>query len=133
MFDQLEVPVSGRLLEIGCGPAYLWKNNEKRLRTDWRIVLSDFSPGMLASAREDGLASHGSFQFLAVDAQSIPYPDRIFDVLIANHMLYHVPDRPKALSEIKRVLKPGSRLYAATNGEERLQELRERGTGRLGP
>ena len=45
VFDQLEVPVSGRLLEIGCGPAYLWKNNEKRLRTDWRIVLSDFSPG----------------------------------------------------------------------------------------
>ena len=89
MFDQLEVPVSGRLLEIGCGPAYLWKSNEKRLRTDWWIVLSDFSPGMLASAREDGLASHGSFQFLALDAQSIPYPDRIFDVLIANHMLYH--------------------------------------------
>ena len=29
----------------------------------------------------------------------IPYPDRIFDVLIVNHMLYHVPDRPKALSD----------------------------------
>ena len=38
-------------------------------------------------------------------------------------MLYHVPDLPRALAEVRRVLKPGGRLYAATNGEDHLDEL----------
>jgi SAM-dependent methyltransferase len=43
--------------------------------------------------------------------------------VIANHMLYHVPDRAKALSEIRRVLKPGGRFYAVTNGGSHMQEI----------
>lgn len=38
-------------------------------------------------------------------------------------MLYHVPDIDKALSEIKRVLKPGGNFYVSTNGKEHMQEL----------
>jgi SAM-dependent methyltransferase len=38
-------------------------------------------------------------------------------------MLYHVPDLPRALSEIQRVLKPGGRLYATTVGREHMQEM----------
>jgi SAM-dependent methyltransferase len=44
-----------------------------------------------------------------------------FDAVIANHMLYHVPDRPKALASIRRILKPGGALYAATNGQNHMQ------------
>jgi SAM-dependent methyltransferase len=57
--------------------------------------------------------------------QAIPYPNALFDAVIANHMLYHVPDLPKALAEIQRVLKPGGQLYAATNGQHHTQELRD--------
>ena len=46
------------------------------------------------------------------------------DGVIANHMLYHVPDRARALAEIVRVLRPGGRFYAATNGRYHLYELR---------
>jgi SAM-dependent methyltransferase len=46
-----------------------------------------------------------------------------FDTVMAHHMLYHVPDRPKTLAEIDRVLKPDGTLYAATNGENHLLEL----------
>ncbi len=56
-------------------------------------------------------------QFKEIDAQSIPFEDETFDAVIANHMLYHVPDRPKAIAEIKRVLKPGGRLIATTIGK----------------
>jgi len=45
--------------------------------------------------------------------------------VIANHMLYHVPHREQALQEIKRILKPGGNLYAATNGRDHLRELDE--------
>ena len=45
----------------------------------------------------------------------------------ANHMLYHVPDRKKAFAEIRRVLKPGGRLYAAANGKGDKRSITELG------
>jgi len=45
--------------------------------------------------------------------------------VIANHMLYHVPDRKRALAEIRRVLKPGGRFYASTIGVGHMRELAE--------
>jgi len=43
--------------------------------------------------------------------------------VIANHMLYHVPDRPRAFAEIRRVLVPGGTFHASTNGRGHLAEL----------
>jgi SAM-dependent methyltransferase len=40
-------------------------------------------------------------------------------------MLYHVPDRRRALREIRRVLRPGGFLFATTNGESHMREIRE--------
>jgi SAM-dependent methyltransferase len=42
-----------------------------------------------------------------IDATSIDYPDATFDAVIANHILEHIPDYLKAMSEFFRVLKPG--------------------------
>ena len=64
-----------------------------------------------------------TFDFLVCDAQWLPVQEESFDAVIANHMLYHVPNREKAYSEILRVLKPGGRLYAATGGVGHLREL----------
>ena len=44
-------------------------------------------------------------------------------------MLYHVPDIDKALSEVKRVLRPGGKFYVSTNGKEHMQELEKLVTG----
>ena len=78
---------------------------------------------MVQEAQQNLYDSHRPFTFAVIDAQAIPYEDESFDGVIANHMLYHVPDRPKALAEIRRVLRPGGRLYAATNGQAHLREL----------
>jgi ubiquinone/menaquinone biosynthesis C-methylase UbiE len=122
LFDHYQVPPDARLLELGSGPGRLWVHNLNRIPAGWTIALSDFSPGMVAEQRQN-LGASGRFTFEVIDAQSIPYPDGTFDAVIANHMLYHVPDRPKALAEIRRVLKPGGRLYAATNGSTHLREI----------
>jgi SAM-dependent methyltransferase len=61
--------------------------------------------------------------FEVIDVQDIPFETGRFDVVIANHMLYHVPDRAKALGEIRRVLRPDGMFYASTVGEEHMGEL----------
>ena len=55
----------------------------------------------------------------------MPFDSDTFDTVIANHMLYHVPDRARALGEMQRVLKPGCQIYLAANGLSHLRELYE--------
>jgi SAM-dependent methyltransferase len=113
----------GRVLELGCGPGLLWR--DQKIPEGWRVTLSDFSPGMLERARENLAESGRDFDFRLFDAQAIPSGDGSFDTVIANHMLYHVPDRERAIGEIRRVLAPGGRLYAATNGSAHMLELEQ--------
>ena len=120
--DQLDLPEPCRVLELGCGPGAMWKSTLPQVKEGWRLTLTDFSPGMAkeASAITDPL---NRFASASVDAQHIPFPDESFDVVLANHMLYHVPDKALVLSEIRRVLRPGGKLFAATNGKNHMTEL----------
>ena len=52
-----------------------------------------------------------------IDAQDIPLPDGCVDIVIANMMLYHLPDLSRALTEIRRVLKDDGVFYCATGSE----------------
>jgi ubiquinone/menaquinone biosynthesis C-methylase UbiE len=125
VFDTLLVrlPADSRILELGSGPGLLWKSSVDRIPAGWKITISDLSPGMLDTAWRNLVVTGRAFQFREIDAQTIPFEDDMFDAVIANHMLYHVPDRAKALAEIKRVLKPGGHLIATTAGEKHLHEI----------
>ena len=124
VFDTLEkLPANAKVLELGCGHGLLWKSNADRIPSTWDITLSDLSSGMLDSAWRNLVVTGRNYNFREIDAQNIPFEDETFDAVIANHMLYHVPDRAKALSEIKRVLKTSGRLIAATNGERHIKEI----------
>ena len=124
VFDHiLALPVNAKILELGCGPAYLWKENVSRIPSAWDITLSDLSSGMLDSAWRNLVVTGRAYNFKEIDAQSIPFADETFDAVIANHMLYHVPDKAKALTEIKRVLKIGGHLFATTVGDNHLKEI----------
>lgn len=125
VFDHFDIPEYGRLLELGCGTGLLWRENLERVHPSWRVTLSDASQGMVQEAELSLLHSGLKFRFAKVDAQSIPYGRDSFDAVIANHMLYHVPDLDRALSEIHRVLKPKGSLYATTVGLHHMTELRE--------
>jgi ubiquinone/menaquinone biosynthesis C-methylase UbiE len=124
VFDQFDLPAQCSILELGCGAGHLWTTNLDRLPPGWTVCLSDASAGMLAQARANLGESAARSSFRQVDARAIPFADGSFDAVIANHMLYHVPDRAKALAEIRRVLKPGGRLYTSTVGAGHLRELR---------
>lgn len=123
VFDQWELPAQANVLELGAGAGHLWFENRDRIPADWRITLSDFSQGMLDEAQQRLAGVPGDFAFEHIDVQAIPYADASFDVVIANHMLYHVPDLTKALAEIRRVLRPDGRFYATTTGVAHLNEV----------
>jgi len=124
VFDALtRLPDNARILELGCGPGYMWKECVQWIPAGWNVTLSDLSPGMVDAAWRNLVVTGRNFKFEQIDAQSIPYPDETFDAVIANHMLYHVPDRKQALSEIKRVLKTDGSLFATTVGERHLKEI----------
>jgi len=124
VFDALlKLPEHSKILELGCGSAEMWKECAGRIPAGWVVTLTDLSDGMLDAAWRNLVPLGRNFKFEQMDAQSIPYGDRIFDAVIANHMLYHVPDREKALAEIKRVLKDDGRLFATMVGGTHMQEM----------
>jgi SAM-dependent methyltransferase len=117
-------PADGEVLEVGCGPGLLW-TSIAALLPHFRLTLTDLSEGMLATAR-DAVERIGSIDVVSAevcDAQDLPFPDDAFDVVVANHMLYHVPEPARAAAEFARVLRPDGLLLAATNGPDHLDVI----------
>lgn len=124
VYDLLDLQPDDYVLEVGCGPGGLWANNLERLPDNTMIVLSDLSIGMVYES-ENKLQADGRFLFTCFDAQEISTKPHLFDLVIANHMLYHLPNIEAALSEFKRVLRTDGRLVTATNGVDHMQEIHD--------
>lgn len=122
IFQHYALKPNQSVLELGCGNGGIWNSEPDKIPGEVKIVLSDFSEGMLAAAREN-LKGLDFIEYKLIDAQNITYSDNIFDIVIANHMLYHVPDIKRALGEISRVLKPNGLFYASTNSINNMEEL----------
>jgi ubiquinone/menaquinone biosynthesis C-methylase UbiE len=122
VFDGYDFGDDADVLEVGCGNGMIWRENLDRIPPGWRLTLTDLSPGMVETAR--GVLGDRA-TYVATDVQELPFGDASFDAVIANHMLFHVEDRPRALGEIARVLRPGGHFRATTIGLEHLRRLRE--------
>jgi SAM-dependent methyltransferase len=105
-----------RILEVGPGPGEL--SERLAVELDAEIVAVDVSPRMVELSRRRGVDAR------LADVQDLPFEDGRFDCVVAAWMLYHVPDVDRALAELARVLRPGGRLVAVTNGEAHLEEMR---------
>jgi SAM-dependent methyltransferase len=121
VFDHLNLQPNQSCLEVGCGPGWLWRENTARIPGRLQLTLADLSVGMMQAAR----AGNQNVEALygVADVQALPFESAGFDRVIANHMLYHVPDMTLAAHELRRVLKPGGMLCAATNGLRNMLEL----------
>lgn len=131
VFDQLLAALGERangplrILELGAGPGTLWAENQGRIPKGWNVTLSDLSPGMAMTARRNLEAAGCVASYVVANAERIPAATGSCDAVVANHMLYHVPDRSLALDEIRRVLRAEGVLAAATNGVGHMAELHE--------
>ena len=66
---------------------------------------------------KNNLGERDNIEYQVADIQNLPFEESSFDAVIANAMLYHVPDLNKGLKEVRRVLKNGGVFYCSTLGE----------------
>jgi SAM-dependent methyltransferase len=100
-------PLSGRVLEIGCGLGHLleW------LIDRYALFGTDINPWALSAACKN--VPEGYFLLLSAENLSV-FPDEIFQVVIAKHVVEHLPEPELAVAEFSRVLEPGGLLLLAT-------------------
>ncbi len=117
------IPWNGleHVLDVGCGPGTYASAVAGRL-TAGSYVGVDSSAAIIKSAQAT-FRGDERIQFQVGDAQVLPFPPQTFDVVLANHVLYHLRTE-EALQEISRVLRINTgMLLAVTNSEHSMPEL----------
>lgn len=102
------------VLDLGCGAGFDTLLAAKRVGEAGKVVGIDMTPEMLAKARQNaavlGVTNVG---FILGEIESLPLPEGSVDLVISNGVFNLCPDKPRVLSEVFRVLKPGGRLQMA--------------------
>ncbi len=116
-FDAVAEARPRRVLEVGGGEGEFADRIARELGAE--LIGVDQSERMVELQRARGIDARLG------DVCALPFAEGEFDVVVAAWMLYHVPDLDAALAETARVLRPGGRLVAVTNGVGHLRELWE--------
>lgn len=120
---QLKLSPDAHVLELGCGSSNIWLANLPRIPQGWHLTLADSAPEKYADLQR-ALQQDRGFAFQTVDANKpLPFDDGCFDAVIGLHLLNRLENIPDTLKEIRRVLKPHGKLYAAAYGEKHMDEL----------
>jgi SAM-dependent methyltransferase len=97
------------VLDVACGTGVLTRAVAARVGSSGSVIGLDLDPGMIAVAR----ALRPDLRWLEGSAQKLPFPDASFDAVVSQFGLMFFPNRPLAIAEMWRVLKPGGRLAIA--------------------
>jgi arsenite methyltransferase len=105
------------VLDLGCGAGFDAFIAAQLVEHEGRVIGIDLSPEMLAVARAaEAEAGFPQVEFCEAPVEALPFPDASFDVALSNGVLNLLPDKPAALREIFRVLRPGGMLQACDIG-----------------
>ncbi len=117
VFEAVKEAAPRRILEVGPGEGELAERMKSEL--DAEVFAIDQSERMVELTRARGVEA------AVGDVQNLEFPDASFDCAVAAWVLYHPEDLDRALAELARVLRPGGRLVASTNGTDHVRELYE--------
>ena len=98
------------VLDVGCGTGEI----TARLATTFphaSFVGIDLEESHLVRARERCAEFGSRVRFETGDALTLPFGDATFDLVVCRHLLQAVPDAPRVLGEMQRVLRPGGRMH----------------------
>ena len=109
--ERFGIEAGQTVLELGPGPGYFTPEVASVVGASGRIVCVDLQPGMLALLRDRLREQRTSnAHLIAGDATHLPLASRSVDAAFLVTVLGEIPDRPAAISELRRVLKPHGRL-----------------------
>jgi ubiquinone/menaquinone biosynthesis C-methylase UbiE len=111
------------VLEVGCGTGEFWLCPTARLPEGLRVTLTDRSAGMVTRTRLSVHALPVEHYFAAADITALPFDSATFDATLAHYMLYHTPDKVRALAELKRVVKPRGWLGIALTAPANMSRI----------
>lgn len=100
------------VLDVGCGTGEVTMRAKARTGPTGSVVGIDPAPEMIAVARQKALRAGVDVDYRVATAEALPFAAATFDVVVSSLMMHHLPEdlKPRALAEIRRVLKPGGRL-----------------------
>jgi SAM-dependent methyltransferase len=124
-----------RSLEVGAGTGY-FSLNLLRARTVREATCTDISPGMVRALNANAQRLGLTVSTARADAESLPFAQDSFDLVLGHAVLHHLPDLQRAFGEFHRVLKPGG--YVVFAGEpsrfgDRLAAFPKRGANAVAP
>jgi ubiquinone/menaquinone biosynthesis C-methylase UbiE len=112
------------VLDVGCGTGTLAIAAKRHVGLTGSVYGIDASPEMIARARSKARKGRVEVTFKNGLAETLPFPNAQFDVVLSTIMLHHLPlkARVQCVCEIQRVLKPGGRVFAVDFGGDAGQE-----------
>jgi ubiquinone/menaquinone biosynthesis C-methylase UbiE len=125
----------GRSLEIGAGTGY-FSLNLLQAGVIGEAVCTDISPGMLATLRGNAERLGLAVETVETDAETLPFDDASFDLVLGHAILHHIPDLDRAFAEFHRVLRPGGTVVFAGEPSrygDRLARVPKRGAAAVAP
>ena len=102
------------VLDLGCGAGTDTLVAAQMIGPEGKVTGIDMTPEMLAKARASvGEMALENVEIAQGEAESLPFPDGSFDVVISNGVIDLIPDKDAVFSELHRVLRPGGRIQIA--------------------
>lgn len=124
VLPQLALVGTEKVLDVGCGQGrFLLPIARLCKDKGGHVIGCDIAEGVMYSARVTSEQERLPADFVLTDAVELPFLANYFDLVMANHMLYHVSDIQKTLKGVYRVLKPGGQFLATTNSDNSMAEL----------
>jgi SAM-dependent methyltransferase len=112
LLDTLSLRSGQSVLDVACGPGTVARKAALRVGPSGRVTGADFSPAMLELARSKTVDG-APIEYLECSADALDVADDAYDVVTCQQGLQFFPDRPAALSEMRRALHPGGALGVA--------------------
>ena len=106
LLEAAELAPGQAVLDLASGPGLLARGALPRVSPGGRVIASDQADAMLVESRRQ----HSGILHAAADAECLPYVDGCFDRVLCGLGLMFFPDEVLALSEMRRVLRPGGRI-----------------------
>lgn len=110
LLPRLRVAPMPAILDVGSGTGINLFEAARWFGPTRLLCGIDISPGMVEIARVKAATLGLPAQIIVGDAEQLPYPDALFDLVISNSVFHWFADKSRALSEMRRVLRPGGQL-----------------------